>query len=52
MQWYHGSSLVGVGRGSSVRQTGDTHSLVLDTITVRSFGNYSCVARNSLGTYK
>lgn len=52
VQWYHGSSLVGVGRGSRVRQTGDTHSLVLDTITVRSFGNYSCVARNSLGTYK
>ena len=30
----------------------DTHALVLADTTNNSFGNYSCVARNNLGTYK
>lgn len=36
----------------SIKQTFGTHTLVLNDVTNASFGNYSCVARNNLGTYK
>ena len=36
----------------NIREKHGTHTLLLTDITNASFGNYSCVARNNLGTYK
>ena len=38
--------------GIEVTKMEDKHTLTISKTSVATFGNYSCVAKNSLGTFK
>jgi hypothetical protein len=52
--WYFGETKVrpSGGSGLSLSQSHGSHSLTVTQSSTETFGNYSCVARNSLGTFK
>jgi len=52
--WYFGENRVRPSpvTGTSLAHTGHHHSLTISSSTTDNFGNYSCVAHNSLGTFK
>ena len=52
IQWFFGEHQIRPSASTLIKQTQQLHSLVIIDTTVNSFGNYSCVAKNSLGTFK
>ena len=52
VSWYFMERQLSAGPRMTVKQTRDLHSLTITDIKNDSFGNYSCVATNRLGSYK
>jgi len=54
MVWYFGENKVhtSVQGGISVHHTSNLHTLTISETDSSTFGNYSCLASNSLGSYK
>ena len=53
VSWYRDNRLLSPSDSARFHSEGHRHSLILRTDrSGQDFGNYSCVARNSLGTYK
>lgn len=52
IQWFFGEHKIRASASHLIKQTQHLHSLVIIDTTVNTFGNYSCVAKNSLGTFK
>jgi len=52
IQWFFGEHQIRPSATNLLKQTQDLHSLVIIDTTVNTFGNYSCVAKNSLGSFK
>ncbi len=52
LTWYRGDAPLVRGDRVNFRQAGSRHSLVLTEVSLDTFGNYSCLARNILGSSK
>ena len=52
VSWFFMERQLSAGTHVTVKQTRDLHTLTLTDIKNDSFGNYSCVASNRLGSYK
>merc|ERR1719225_1975728 len=52
VSWYKDSNLLSQSESVSFRTEESRHTLILSIHTGFDFGNYSCVAENSIGTFK
>ncbi|XP_023341591.1 lachesin isoform X2 [Eurytemora carolleeae] len=52
VRWYKETSLLSESSSVSFANSNDRHTLILSIRSGLDFGNYSCVAENSMGTFK